>query len=61
TNNNIADSAAVSLAVVNCFQNSVSLIPTTTRRAEKDRRERCELLSEFSIFDTNNNWMCVMP
>jgi len=67
--------------VVNCFQNSVSLIPTTT--SSKDISSStvlwiafriqylwyqqqqsyfffvqpycCELLSEFSIFDTNNN------
>ena len=67
--------------VVNCFQNSVSLIPTTTRRNNEQKLKQlwiafriqylwyqqqpisflheiiscCELLSEFSIFDTNNN------
>ena len=75
------------MKVVNCFQNSVSLIPTTTnvyRRylnallwiafriqylwyqqqhflALPIASDRCELLSEFSIFDTNNNtflWRC---
>ena len=67
--------------VVNCFQNSVSLIPTTTEAHDRYMEKRlwiafriqylwyqqqllfwcirptcrCELLSEFSIFDTNNN------
>ena len=81
TNNNPEDSSLYKLLVVNCFQNSVSLIPTTTSinntvnlcalwiafriqylwyqqqqiGAVNVPSTCCELLSEFSIFDTNNN------
>ena len=55
TNNNVSFSILFALLVVNCFQNSVSLIPTTTHLLVPLYRFCCELLSEFSIFDTNNN------
>ena len=81
TNNNPDVYADIGVEVVNCFQNSVSLIPTTTLRklwanlkelwiafriqylwyqqqlhqSSCPLMQRCELLSEFSIFDTNNN------
>ena len=55
TNNNVALMFVNVLLVVNCFQNSVSLIPTTTNYSRLNSEFRCELLSEFSIFDTNNN------
>ena len=81
TNNNNVWTINLMAYVVNCFQNSVSLIPTTTKliqcyfntmlwiafriqylwyqQQHKGMRAYwqscCELLSEFSIFDTNNN------
>ena len=81
TNNNMEEIRTAPEYVVNCFQNSVSLIPTTTSFSFKtssgvlwiafriqylwyqqqptgtltEEPLCCELLSEFSIFDTNNN------
>ena len=81
TNNNKCNGCSICQIVVNCFQNSVSLIPTTTslfstgttlslwiafriqylwyqqqpETSSKEGDGSCELLSEFSIFDTNNN------
>ena len=81
TNNNRMAGVKLQWIVVNCFQNSVSLIPTTTKYRSNSCNKRlwiafriqylwyqqqpvnpisgatgrCELLSEFSIFDTNNN------
>ena len=81
TNNNRDHYSTIHPTVVNCFQNSVSLIPTTTFYFNVDLvfllwiafriqylwyqqqlsnnglliLRCCELLSEFSIFDTNNN------
>ena len=55
TNNNHSVHHRFRGIVVNCFQNSVSLIPTTTIHLHKHQTLSCELLSEFSIFDTNNN------
>ena len=56
TNNNCNFRHSCIIIVVNCFQNSVSLIPTTTIRIIVFICSCCELLSEFSIFDTNNNY-----
>ena len=82
TNNNNKHLPPSWINVVNCFQNSVSLIPTTTKKLflhsktplwiafriqylwyQQQQTTRkilrqlcCELLSEFSIFDTNNNY-----
>ena len=41
--------------VVNCFQKLVSLIFGTTIVKRNINVERCELLSEVSIFDIRNN------
>ena len=81
TNNNRMAGVKLQWIVVNCFQNSVSLIPTTTSQSNfrsdwtlwiafriqylwyqqqhkvylRCWKDSCELLSEFSIIDTNNN------
>ena len=86
TNNNFVVFNRDNFVVVNCFQNSVSLIPTTTGNVlkrrwrqlwiafriqylwyqqqpvslKRQRYLRCELLSEFSIFDTNNNKLILL-
>ena len=44
-------------AVVNCFQNVVSLILATTTQGVVLIYWRCELLSKRSIFDISNNFL----